>query len=52
MRPEVVVIVAPGFDDCAGFGEAEENVFIEALVAQFAVEASMKAFWTGLPGWM
>jgi hypothetical protein len=35
----VIVVVAPGLDDRARFGEPEEKMFIEALVAKFAVEA-------------
>ena len=39
VRPELVVILPPGFDQLSSFGEAEEKMFIEALVAKFAVEA-------------
>jgi hypothetical protein len=50
--PELVVILSPGFDQMARFGEPEEKMFIETLVAQLAVKDSMKAFCTGLPGSM
>jgi len=36
--PELVVILPPGFDQMARFGEPEEEMFIEALIAQTAVE--------------
>ena len=39
VRPELVVILAPGFNQVARFGEPEEKMLIEALVAKFAVEA-------------
>jgi hypothetical protein len=39
VRTELVVILPPGFDQLPGFGEPEEKMFIEALVAKFAVEA-------------
>ncbi len=38
VRPAVVVVEPPRFDRLAGFGEREEDVLVEALVAQFAVE--------------
>jgi len=41
VRTELVVILPPGFDQLPGFGEPEEKMFIEALVAKFAVEAYM-----------
>ena len=34
-----VVLDSPGFDDAAGMGEADEPVFVQALVAELAVEA-------------
>ena len=37
--PELVIVLAPGFDQVARFGEPEEKMFIEAFVAKFAVEA-------------
>ena len=37
--PELVVILAPGFDQVSGFGEPEEKMFVETLVAKLAVEA-------------
>ena len=37
--PELVVILSPGFDQMARFGAPEEKMFIETLVAKFAVEA-------------
>ena len=38
MRAQVVVVVAPCFDGLARFGETEEHVLVEALIAQLAVE--------------
>ena len=39
MRPDVVVVVAPQRQRSAGIGQAVEDLLIEALVAQAAVEA-------------
>jgi hypothetical protein len=39
MRPSRVVVDAPRFDDPPGFGERGEDVFIQAFVAQAAIEA-------------
>src|SRR5271170_1513055 len=39
MRPPMIVVVAPCVDGLACFGEGEEHVLVEALIAQFAVEA-------------
>ena len=52
MRTAVVVVIAPGFDGCAGLGEAQEDMLVKALVAQAAINDSTNAFWTGLPGAM
>ena len=52
VRAQVVVVVPPRLDDRARFPEAAEHVLVKALVAQLAVEDSMKAFCTGLPGSM
>ena len=38
MRTAVVVVIAPGFDGCAGLGEAQEDMLVKALVAQAAIE--------------
>ena len=37
--PELVVILAPGFDQVSGFGKPEEKMFVQTLVTKFAVEA-------------
>ena len=37
--PELVVILAPSFDQVSGFGEPEEKMFVQTLVTKFAVEA-------------
>jgi hypothetical protein len=34
----VIVVVTPRFDGLARFGECEEDVLVEALVAKLAVE--------------
>ena len=39
MRPVVVVVIAEGFDQITGMVEVEELVFVEAFVAELAVEA-------------
>ena len=39
MRPDVVVVIAPEGQRLAGVGEGIEALFIQALVAQAAVEA-------------
>lgn len=39
MRPEVVVVVAPGFQLLAGVGEAGEDRLVQELVPQACVEA-------------
>ena len=39
MRPKVVIVVPPRFDDLARFDQACEHMLVEALVAQLAVEA-------------
>ena len=38
MRPGMIVIEPPGFDDLACFGQALEDVLVETLFAQLAVE--------------
>lgn len=39
MRPDVVVVVAPQGQRAAGIGQAVEDLLVEALVAQAAVES-------------
>jgi len=50
--PELVVILAPSFDQVSGFGEPEEKMFVQTLVTKLLLKLSMKAFCTGLPGSM
>jgi len=38
MRPDVVVIVAPEGQRSAGVGQAVEDLFVEAFIAEAAVE--------------
>ena len=38
MRPAMIVIVPPCFNDLARFGEREKHVFVETFVTQAAVE--------------
>ena len=52
MRVHVIVVVAPRLDDLAGFAQPDEHVFVEAFISQPLLKDSMKAFCTGLPGWM
>ena len=51
MRAALVVVLMPGLDDRPRFSEGREHVFVQALVAQLAVER-FDAFCTGLPGSM
>ena len=39
VRPDVVVVEPPALDHGAGLGEVGEDLFVQALVAQLAVEA-------------
>ena len=39
MRAELVVVFAEGFDQIAGVREVDKLVFVEALIAELAVEA-------------
>ncbi|SSP03799.1 Uncharacterised protein [Acinetobacter baumannii] len=39
VRPDVVVVDAPAFDDGAGLGQGGEDLLVQALVAEPAVEA-------------
>lgn len=39
MRPASVVVFAQGLDRAPGFSQRQENVLVEALVAETAVEA-------------
>ena len=41
MRSRMIIIKPPGFDDLPRFGQTAEPVFVQALVAQAAVEAYM-----------
>lgn len=52
MRPNIIVVAAPGFNRAAGIKEATEPVFAQAFVPEAAIEASMNAFSTGFTGWM
>ena len=51
MGAVVVVVVAPGGDEFAGMAEAREEVFVQAFVAEAAVEALDEAvFRIDFPG--
>jgi len=39
VRSECVVVAPPFFDDPSGLGQVGEEVLVEALVAQLAIEA-------------
>ena len=52
MRTRIVIIQPPGLDDLPRFGQADEHVLVEALVAKWLLKLSMNAFCTGLPGSM
>ena len=50
MRSQVIVVVAPGLDGFARLGEREEDVLVEAFVAQAAVEALDEGVLHGFAG--
>ena len=50
MRPDLVVVVSPGFDLGSGVVETDEPVVVQALVAKLAAEALDVAVLDGLPG--
>ncbi len=50
MRTNVIVVVAPGLDDHARFAQADEHVFVQAFIAQAAVEALDESILYGLAG--
>ena len=39
MGADLVIFLPPGFDEAAGFVEGGEPVFVEAFIAELAVEA-------------
>ena len=39
VRPDIVVVAPPGLDEDPGLGERGEDFFVQALVAESAVEA-------------
>ena len=43
MRTHLVEVFAPGFDDDLGLGARPEPLHVQALVAEFAVEALQRA---------
>lgn len=50
MRPDRVVVDAPGLDDPPSLGECREDVLVEAFVAHPAIEALDDAVLHGLSG--
>ena len=50
MRSDGVVVTPPGFDQDLGFGQAEEDLAVEQLIAQLAVEALAVAVLPGAAG--
>jgi len=50
VRPETVVVQAPGFDLLLRVVQAHEHVFVKAFVAELAVEALDVAVLVRLPG--
>ena len=49
MRPERVVILAPGFDRFLGVVQTDEHMLVKALVAKLAIEALDVAVLDRLP---
>jgi hypothetical protein len=41
MWPGLIIVQPPAFDDLSRFGQASEQMLVQALVAQAAVEAYM-----------
>lgn len=39
MGPQLIVILAEGFDEASGMAQVREEVFVQALVAELAIEA-------------
>ena len=52
MRPHVVVVVTPGLDDLARFAKLPNTCSFRHSSRSLLLKLSMKAFCTGLPGWM
>ena len=50
MRPDIVVVVTPESELATGIGQAVKDLFVEAFVAQAAVEALDKAILLRLAG--
>ena len=50
MQPDVVVMTAPDFDDCPCLGAASEPFDRQAFVAEFPVEALIRAVLPGFAG--
>ena len=48
----MVIVVAPESQLAAGIGQAVKDIFVEALVAQAAVEWLVSPFRCGFPGLM
>ena len=48
VRPDVIVVVPPAFDHGTRLGEAAEDLLVQALVSQLAVEAFDEAVLLGL----
>lgn len=49
VRSTLVIIAAPGFDDCAGVGQVVKPVQVEAFIAQRSIEAFDEGIVGGLP---
>ena len=49
MWPQVVIVLAEGFEDLPCVVDIEEQVFVEALVAELAVEAFVERVLSGFP---
>lgn len=47
VRPDMMVVDAPALDDGAGFGQGVEDLLVQALVAEPAVEAFDEAILLG-----
>jgi hypothetical protein len=43
MRPHIIAMPTPDFDEHAGFGAATETLHAQALIAELAVEAFVGA---------
>jgi hypothetical protein len=52
MRPDSIVVSAPGLDDDPGFFQGVKDLAIQKLIAQPGIDALDEAILPGVPGAM